>query len=138
MSCVQTAAQHFDRLAARYSELRTSGAEVDPVAQAIVELGRLEGGRVLDVGCGPGAVIPDGETLSRELLDASFTGIRVEGFELQHRFSRAEALVKIRARTYSSFVLMSDEDYDAGLAAAEDGLPAEVGYDLRLLNVLAG
>lgn len=241
------AAKHFDRLAPRYSELRTSGAEVDPVTQAVVELGRLQGCRVLDIGCGPGAVIrqlargfgidavgvdpshkmidvarheagqwgdfhvaraeelpfeaesfdgvvmrwvvhhldrapafaeihrvlkpggrlvvtttdpsavdtfwmapyftsyvaierrrfPDENTLRHELLDAGFGGIHVEPFVLERRFSRAEALEKIRARAYSSFALMSDEEHQAGLAAAEAGLPAEVRYDLRLLNVLA-
>jgi ubiquinone/menaquinone biosynthesis C-methylase UbiE len=243
----EPAAQHFDRLAARYSELRTSGAEVDPVTVAVVELGRLQGCRVLDVGCGPGDVIrqlahgfgieavgvdssprmidvarheaaqwgefliaraeelpfepesfdgvvmrlvvhhldrpaafaeirrvlepggrlvmttsdpsavdtfwmaayfpsyvaieqrrfPDGKTLRRELLDAGFTGIRVVPFVLERGFSRDSALEKIRARAYSSFALMSDEEYEAGLRAAEAGLPAEVRYDLRLLNVLA-
>jgi ubiquinone/menaquinone biosynthesis C-methylase UbiE len=247
VSGVETASQHFDRLAARYSELRTAGAEVDPVTEAVVELGRLRGCRVLDVGCGPGTVVrqlaqgfaveavgidpsakmievaraevgdqgefhvgpaeelpfesdsfdgvvmrwvvhhldrspafaeihrvlrpggrlvvtttdpdavetfwmapcfpsyvaierrrfPDGEMLIRELLDAGFTGVRVEPFVLERRFSRTEALEKIRARAYSSFVFMSDEEYEAGLVAAEADLPAEVRYDLRILNVLA-
>jgi ubiquinone/menaquinone biosynthesis C-methylase UbiE len=243
----EPAAQHFDRLAARYSELRASSAEVDAVTAAVVELGGLRGCRVLDVGCGPGTVIrqlarafgidavgldpspkmidvareeawrwgefhvgraeelpfesesfdgvvmrwvvhhldrprafaeiqrvlepggrlvitttdpgavetfwlrpyfpsyvaierrrfPDAETLSRELLDAGFAQLRAAPFVLERRFPRAEALEKIRARAYSSFVLMSDEEYEAGLAAAEAGLPAEVRYDLRVLNVLA-
>jgi ubiquinone/menaquinone biosynthesis C-methylase UbiE len=244
---VQTPAQHFDRLAARYSELRSSGAEVDPVTQAVVELGRLQGCRVLDVGCGSGGVIrqlarglgidavgldpspkmidvaraeagrwgeflvgqaeqlpfepesfdgvvmrwvvhhldrpaafaeirrvlrpggrlvvtttdpgavdtfwmapyfpsyvaierrrfPDGETLRRELLAGRFSDVRVVPLVLERRFSRERALEKIRGRAYSSFVLMSDDEHQAGLAAAEEGLPAEVRYDLRLLNVLA-
>jgi ubiquinone/menaquinone biosynthesis C-methylase UbiE len=241
------AVQHFDRLAARYSELRGSDAEVDPVTEAVVTLGQLEGCRVLDVGCGPGTVIrqlargfgidavgvdpspktveaarveaagcgvfhvgwaeelpleqdsfdgvvmrwvvhhlerpaafaeirrvltpggrfiitssdpravetfwlapffpsyaaierrrfPDGATLRRELEEAGFTGIRVVPFVLERRFSRNEALEKLRARAYSSFVLMGDDEYEAGLAAAGAGLPAEIRYDLRLLNVLA-
>jgi ubiquinone/menaquinone biosynthesis C-methylase UbiE len=247
VSGVQTAAQHFDRLAARYSELRGSDAAVDPVTRAVVELGRLEGCRVLDVGCGPGTVVrqlaqgfaveavgvdpspnmievaraeagdhgdfqvgraeelplepesfdgvvmrwvvhhvdrppafaeirrvlrpggrlvitttdpdavdtfwlrpyfpsyvaierrrfPSGDTLRSELPDAGFTDVSVVPFVLERRFSREEALKKIRARAYSSFVLMSDDEYEAGLVAAEAGLPAEVRYDLRILNVVA-
>ena len=38
---------------------------------------------------------------------------------------------------YSTFALMSDQEYEAGVAAAESALPQEVVYDLRLLNVLA-
>ncbi len=240
------AAQHFDRLAARYSELRASDAEVDAVTEAVVELGQLQGCRVLDVGCGPGTVtrqlargfqidavgidpspkmievardqardcvfhvsaaeelpfepesfdgvvmrlvvhhldrppafaeirrvlrpggrlvvtttdpgavdtfwmapyfpsyvaierrrFPDGETLRRELLAGRFSDVRVVPLVLERRFSRERALEKIRGRAYSSFVLMSDDEHQAGLAAAEEGLPAEVRYDLRLLNVLA-
>jgi ubiquinone/menaquinone biosynthesis C-methylase UbiE len=241
------AAQHFDRLAARYSDLRASDADVDPVTEAVVELGRLQGCRVLDVGCGPGTVtrqlargfdidavgidsspkmievardeagahavfqvapaeelpfesasfdgvvmrwvvhhldrptalaeirrvlkpggrlvvttadpdavetfwmrpyfpsyveiersrFPARDTLRRELAAVGFTGIRVVRFVLERRFSRVEALEKIRARAYSSFVLMGDEEYESGLAAAEAGLAAEVRYDLRILNFLA-
>ena len=247
MSGMQTSAQHFDRLAARYGELRASAAEVDPVTEAVVELGQLRGCCVLDVGCGPGTVIrqlargfaidavgvdsspkmievardeagrcgafhvgraeelplepcsfdgvlmrlvvhhlerpaafaemrrvlkpggrlvvtttdpnaveafwmapffpsyveierrrfPAGEVLRSELADAGFTGIRVVSFVLERCFSRAEALEKIRARAYSSFVHMGDDEYVAGLAAAEARLPVEVCYDLRMLNVLA-
>jgi hypothetical protein len=32
---------------------------------------------------------------------------------------------------------MSDEEYEAGVAAAESRLPREVVYELRLLNVVA-
>lgn len=247
MSDMQSTAQHFERLALRYRELRASNAAVDPVTETVVELGRLRGGRVLDVGCGPGTVtrqlargfaidavgidsspkmievargesephvelyvgraeelpvesetfdgvvmrwvvhhldrprafaeirrvlkpggrlvvtttdpaaietfwlapyfasyvaierrrFPDAELFRRELLEAGFGGVRVVPFVLQRRFSREAALTRIRGRAYSSFALMSDEEYEAGVAAAETGLPAEVSYDLRLLNVLA-
>lgn len=247
MRRVHSSTQHFERLAPRYSELRTSAAAVDPVTEAVVELGQLRGCRVLDVGCGPGTVLrqlalgfaveavgvdsspkmievardavgahgefhvgraeelpvaseafdgvvmrwvvhhldrsaafaeirrvlrpggrlvitttdpaavetfwltayfpsyvaiergrfPSGGTLRSELLDSGFTGIRVVPFVLERRFPREEALEKIRARAYSSFALLSDDEYEAGLAAAEARLPAEVRYDLRMLNVLA-
>jgi SAM-dependent methyltransferase len=237
---------HFDRLADRYGELRASPAYVDPVTEAVVELGSLRGCRVLDVGCGPGSILrqlrrefdvvgvgidassnmievarrevpdvefhvgraedmpftdgafdaviarmvvhhldrprafaemlrvlhpggravitntdpaglekfwirpffpsaldierrrfPEGETLLRELGAAGFGEVRVEPFVLARRFDRDEALAKLRGRAYSTFALMSDEEYEAGVAAAESGLPEEIAYDLQLLNVVA-
>jgi ubiquinone/menaquinone biosynthesis C-methylase UbiE len=48
---VSRSADHFDRLAPRYRELRASHAFVDPVTAVVVELADLRGKRVLDVGC---------------------------------------------------------------------------------------
>ena len=241
-----SSSQHFDRLASRYSRLRASPDDVDPLTEAVVELGDLRGRRVLDVGCGPGTVLvqltrafgvdgvgldasskmieaarretpdlaelhvgraetlpfadgsfdaalmrlvvhhvdrpkafvelvrvlrpggrlvvttsdpdafgsfwmapyfpsyveiererfPSGETLHRELEVAGFAAVEIAPFVLERRFSRAEALEKLRGRAYSTFALMSDEEYEHGLVAAEARLPAEVAYELRLLNVL--
>jgi ubiquinone/menaquinone biosynthesis C-methylase UbiE len=83
------------------------------------------------------ARFPAGEMLRDELAGAGFAGIRVVPFALRRRFSREEALAKLRGRAFSTFALMTDEEYEAGLAAAEAGLPAEIAYDLRLLNVVA-
>ena len=80
---------------------------------------------------------PDGETLRRDLEEAEVSGVRVEPFTLERRFDRETALEKLRGRAYSRFALMGDEEYGAGVAAAEAGLPPEVVYDLRLLNVFA-
>jgi SAM-dependent methyltransferase len=241
------AADHFDQLATRYSELRASAAYVDPLTEAVVELGQLRGCRVLDVGCGPGTVVrqlaqafaveavgvdasakmievarreagrfgefhlgraeelpledasvdavvmrlvvhhldrprafaevrrvlrpsgrfvitttdpsgfetfwlqpyfpryaaierhrfPDGKTLRRELVEAGFDGIRVQPYAMERRFSREAALEKLHGRAYSTFVLMSDDEYRDGVAAAEAALPPGIEYELRLLNVLA-
>jgi hypothetical protein len=57
-------------------------------------------------------------------------------FVLDRRFSRAEALEKLRSVAYSTFALMSDDEYELGVAAAEGGLPAEIAYELRLVNVV--
>jgi SAM-dependent methyltransferase len=239
--------EHFDRVASQYSRLRASSDYVDPLTEAVVELGGLRGLRVLDVGCGPGTVLgqltrafgvagvgldaspkmieaarretpdvdelyvgraeelpfadasfdavlmrlvvhhvdrprafgeilrvlrsggrlvittsdpdgfdafwmspyfpsyleierkrfPSGEALRRELEAAGFRSIRLAPFVLARRFSRAEALEKLRGRAYSTFALMSDEEYELGVAAAEASLPAEITYQLRLLNVVA-
>jgi ubiquinone/menaquinone biosynthesis C-methylase UbiE len=243
---VSDSTEHFDRIAPRYGELRASPAYVDPVTDAVVELGSLRGCRVLDVGCGPGSVLrqlarsfevdgvgidaslkmievarraapqlefrvgraedlpfgdssfdavvsrlvvhhldrrqafaemrrvlrptgrvvvtttdpsgletfwmrpyfpsyveierrrfPDGEVLRRELEEAGLGEVRVAPFVLERRFDRESALAKLRGRAYSTFALMSGEEYEAGVAAAASGLPDEVVYDLRLLNVVA-
>ena len=44
----------FDDLAARYDELRPADGAWDEVLEGLVRLGRLDRGRVLDVGCGTG------------------------------------------------------------------------------------
>jgi ubiquinone/menaquinone biosynthesis C-methylase UbiE len=243
---VSDSTEHFDQLADRYVELRASPAYVDPVTEAVVELGSLRGCRVLDVGCGPGSVLnqlthafevegvgidasskmidvarreapetefhvgraerlpfgdqsfdavisrlvvhhldrrraftemrrvlrrggrivltttdpgafgsfwleayfpsyvkierersPDAETLRRELEEAELGDVRIEPFVLERRFDRETALEKLRGRAYSTFALISREEYETGVEAAEAGLPQEIVYDLRLLNVLA-
>jgi ubiquinone/menaquinone biosynthesis C-methylase UbiE len=48
--------EHFERLAPRYDELRTPD-DVTPLHELLVREGRLEGRRVLDVGCGTGALL---------------------------------------------------------------------------------
>jgi ubiquinone/menaquinone biosynthesis C-methylase UbiE len=80
---------------------------------------------------------PSGETLRRELEVAGFRSTRLAPFVLDRRFTRAEALEKLRSRAYSTFTLMSETEYEAGIAAAEAHLPAEIAYQLRLLNVVA-
>ena len=80
---------------------------------------------------------PDDGTLRRELEEAGLGGVRVDPFTLERRFDREMALQKLRGRAYSTLALMVDDEYEAGVAAAEAGLPHEVVYDLRLLNVVA-
>jgi ubiquinone/menaquinone biosynthesis C-methylase UbiE len=80
---------------------------------------------------------PSGDMLRLELEQAGLGAVRVEPFVLERRFDRETALRKLRGRAYSTFTLMSDEEYEAGVAAAESRLPREIVYDLRLLNVLA-
>jgi SAM-dependent methyltransferase len=80
---------------------------------------------------------PSGEKLVEELEAAGFRSMEVAPFTLARRFTRAEALAKLRGRAYSTFGLMSEAEYERGVGAAEAGLPDAVEYDLRLLNVVA-
>jgi ubiquinone/menaquinone biosynthesis C-methylase UbiE len=244
---VSGSAEHFDRLASQYSRLRASADYTDPLTESVVALADLRGRRVLDIGCGTGAVLgvltraygvtgvgldaspkmieaarreapdvselhvgysedlpfadasfdaalmrfvvhlvdhprtfveilrvlrpggglvistshpdafasywmepyfpsyvqierarfPSGETLRRELEAAGFRSIQVVRFDLDRQFSRAEALEKLCGRAFSTFALMSDQEYEHGVSAAEEGLPEEIAYVLRLLNVVA-
>lgn len=79
---------------------------------------------------------PSGVTLRHDLSAAGFTEIRVIPYVMEREFSKATALEKLRGRAYSTFVLMDDEEYEAGCAAAEAGLPDPVRYELRLLNIV--
>lgn len=83
------------------------------------------------------ARFPSGEGLTGELAAAGFDPVRVVPFILERRLTRAEALEKLRGRAYSTFALMSEEEYAAGVAAADAGLPDIIEYALRLLNVVA-
>jgi SAM-dependent methyltransferase len=47
---------HFREIAARYDELRTGEHSTGELLDLLVELGRLDEGRVLDIGCGTGRV----------------------------------------------------------------------------------
>ena len=83
------------------------------------------------------AWVPDGEVLRREGGDAGVEDARLHHLGIKRRFSRDEALKKLRGRAYSTFTLMTDTEYEAGVAEAEERFPPEVVYELRLLNVVA-
>jgi ubiquinone/menaquinone biosynthesis C-methylase UbiE len=80
---------------------------------------------------------PDGQTLRRELEAGHFSDVSVHPYVIHRFFSRTAALEKLWERAYSTFALMSDDEYVAGVAAAEAALPDEVDYNLLLLNVVA-
>jgi ubiquinone/menaquinone biosynthesis C-methylase UbiE len=46
--------EHFERLASRYDELRAAEYAGGDLLDVLVEVGRLDQGRVLDIGCGTG------------------------------------------------------------------------------------
>jgi ubiquinone/menaquinone biosynthesis C-methylase UbiE len=83
------------------------------------------------------ARFPPAEALDEELRRAGFTEVAVQRHDQQRTIGRAEALTKIRGRHISTFQLISDEEYAAGLAGAERELPERVDYWYRWLIVTA-
>jgi ubiquinone/menaquinone biosynthesis C-methylase UbiE len=83
------------------------------------------------------ARFPDQETLERELGAAGFAAPTSARLDQGARLSRTEALERIRCRYISTLRLMSEEEFERGLAVAEADLPAEVGYSVKWLVVAA-
>jgi SAM-dependent methyltransferase len=70
-----------------------------------------------------------GETaLADELSSAGFERIQIEQLRQHRQTTRAHALDIIRSRAFSTFDLLSQEEYDAGLARAETELPDRFEY----------
>jgi hypothetical protein len=67
--------------------------------------------------------MPSAETLSHELRRAGFGSVDVARTAVERRFDRATALRKLRGRHASSFDLLSEDEFRAGLARAEHRLP---------------
>jgi len=84
------------------------------------------------------ARFPDETTLTRELEEAGFEPSALHRLAQPSRLARAEALERIRCRYISTLRLVSEAEFDAGLAAAEAGLPAQVEYRVTWLVVAAG
>lgn len=72
------------------------------------------------------ARFPEPTLLCRELLGAGFRAARVVPVTLTRAVDRETALERIRGRWLSTFDLLDDAEYDAGLARAERELPASV------------
>jgi ubiquinone/menaquinone biosynthesis C-methylase UbiE len=79
---------------------------------------------------------PNEEALRRELEAAGFE-VDFERHEVGRRFSKAEALERLRARAYSTVALVDEQELTDGLARAEDLLEDPVEYDLTLLFAVA-
>jgi len=79
---------------------------------------------------------PDEAQLRRELEPAGFE-VEFERHEVGRRFSKAEALERLRARAYSTVALLDEQELADGLARAEEILEDPVEYDLTLLFAVA-
>jgi ubiquinone/menaquinone biosynthesis C-methylase UbiE len=81
------------------------------------------------------ARFPTVDGLQAELAAAGFTDLTVHRFVTRRRYTREQALAKIRGRAFSTFALIDDAEFAAGLARAEAELPELVEYDSTLVNV---
>jgi SAM-dependent methyltransferase len=80
---------------------------------------------------------PSSEQLERELLAAGFESARVDRFSQREQVSKELLLARIRGKHISTFQLISDEEYRAGLARAERELPDEAENTLEWLLAVA-
>jgi SAM-dependent methyltransferase len=83
------------------------------------------------------ARFPGARTVTAELEDAGFAGVRIETLTQPGTLSRAEALERIRGHYISTLNLIDKGEYERGLAAAEAQIPAELEYRLEWLIVAA-
>ncbi|HEY3070610.1 MAG TPA: methyltransferase domain-containing protein [Gaiellaceae bacterium] len=83
------------------------------------------------------ARFPGRKELSAELEAAGFGLARVRGLSQQARLTRDEALERIRGRFISTLRLISDDEFERGLARAEHELPDEIVYKLDWLILSA-
>lgn len=77
------------------------------------------------------------EVLEDELRRAGFADVRSERLRQERSAAREEVLRKIEGRHISTFQLISEAEYEGGLARARRELPEQVGYANELLLLAA-
>jgi SAM-dependent methyltransferase len=82
------------------------------------------------------ARFPDEAALRADLEAAGFA-VEFERREIGRRFTKEEALERLRARAYSTVALLDEDELAEGLARAEEILEDPVEYDLTLLFAVA-
>jgi SAM-dependent methyltransferase len=83
------------------------------------------------------ARFPTRERLREELAAAEFAAVRATALRQRGSVDRDVALEKIRGRHISTFDLIGEDEYRAGLARAERQLPDRVDYALDWVIVVA-
>jgi SAM-dependent methyltransferase len=78
-----------------------------------------------------------GEELEHELRGAGFGEVSLSRLSQEGSLTREEALERLRGRHISTFDLISDEEYEAGLAQAEGELAERVDYRVEWLVAAA-
>lgn len=74
------------------------------------------------------ARLPSRAALEQELAAAGFVAPRITSIVQAKTITRADALAKLRAKAFSTFQLIPQEEYEAGLARAERELPHTCAY----------
>jgi len=78
-----------------------------------------------------------GEELEAELDAAGFADVALTRLSQQGALARDDALERIRGRHISTFDLISEDEYTAGLARAERELPERIDYRVEWLVAAA-
>jgi ubiquinone/menaquinone biosynthesis C-methylase UbiE len=80
---------------------------------------------------------PTADELEAQLAGAGFGEVRLSRLSQRGAVDRETALDRIRGKHISTFDLISDEEYEAGLARAERELPERVDYRVEWLIAVA-
>jgi ubiquinone/menaquinone biosynthesis C-methylase UbiE len=83
------------------------------------------------------ARFPSGEELTGELRAAGFPEVRLNRLSQRGSLDRVTALERIRGRHISTFDLISEDEYEAGLTRAERELPERFEYRVEWLIATA-
>jgi SAM-dependent methyltransferase len=81
--------------------------------------------------------LPSREELECELADAGFGPPRIATLVQDKTISRNDALAKLRAKAFSTFQLIPQHEFEAGLERAERELPETSAYPHRWLIATA-
>ncbi len=83
------------------------------------------------------ARFPTAAELEGELVDAGFGEVHLVRLTQTDSLGREDGLERIRERHISTFDLISDAEYEAGLARAEGELPERIDYRVEWLVAAA-
>ena len=83
------------------------------------------------------ARFPRGDQLEQELADAGFGRVRLVRLSQSAFLERERALERIRGRHISTFDLLEETEYTAGLERAERVLPERIDYRIEWLLAVA-
>jgi Methylase involved in ubiquinone/menaquinone biosynthesis len=77
------------------------------------------------------------DVLMKELREAGFADLRTASLTQELSMTRVDALGRIRGRHISTFQLIPEEEYAAGLERAERDLPDRIDYEQHWVVVSA-